>query len=296
MSQLEFGIAAFLQRESLPTRYSQQIHEYFLPFIQGYLAAPTEGVRVLGIHGAQGSGKSTLTAFYQWYLSECCGLSVAAISLDDFYLSPEQREQLAQQVHPLLATRGVPGTHDVALARRTLSALRAGQACSLPRFDKARDRAFPSVEWPQVSGVDVVIFEGWCLGVPPQRDAELRDPINALEHGEDASGNWRRWVNGQLQAVYQPLFAELDYLLMLQAPSFDCVAHWRSEQEKKLMARRANDPNAQFMSAAQIHRFISHYERLTRHAIAVLPAQADACMVLDAQRRVRALHYRETDS
>ena len=104
---------------------------------------------------------------------------------------------------------------------------------------------------------------------------------------------WRRWVNMQLAEVYQPLFAEIDYLLMLQAPSFDCVAHWRTEQEQKLIARRLGDTAAHFMNATEIERFIRHYERLTRHAISVLPRLADAYMVLDAQRRVRALHYRE---
>ena len=37
------------------------------------------------------------------------------LSLDDLYLPKAERLRLARDVHPLLATRGVPGTHDVAL-------------------------------------------------------------------------------------------------------------------------------------------------------------------------------------
>ncbi len=287
------GLDDFLQSESLPAAYARQIADYYLPCLQRWLARRGEAVAVLGIHGAQGSGKSTLAAFYHWYLTRHCQLRVASLSLDDFYLSSAQRRGLAAQQHPLLATRGVPGSHDVALAADTLAALRAGRRCRLPRFDKARDEPRPTNEWPQVDAVDVVIFEGWCLAVPPQTEAELQAPVNALEAAEDSDGRWRSWVNAQLAGAYQQLFADIDYLLMLQAPSFDCVAAWRGEQEQKLARRRAGDASATFMNAEQIQRFISHYERLTRHALSVLPARADARLALDAQRRVTGLFYRQ---
>lgn len=291
MSELT-GIDEFLRSEALPDSYCQQIDQYFLPFIQRLLATQTASPWVLGIHGAQGSGKSTLAAFYQWYLRRHCGKRVACLSLDDFYLSRGERQRLGSQRHPLLATRGVPGTHDLPLALGTLEDLRAGRPTALPRFDKARDDRCEVADWPRVGAVDVVIFEGWCLGVPAQAASELDAPINALEAEEDADGCWRRWVNEQLGGAYQQLFAELDCLLMLQAPSFDCVARWREEQERKLAARRADDASAHFMNAAEILRFVSHYERLTRHALNVLPAQADAVMAMDAQRRIVSLNYR----
>lgn len=287
------GLDDFLQRESLPQSYRRQVEGVFLPFIERLLAQRGDDLKVLGIQGAQGSGKSTLAAFYQWYLTRHHGLNIASVSLDDFYLSSADRRRLAQRRHPLLATRGVPGTHDTPLARTTLAALRAGWPCALPRFDKARDEPLADADWPQVAAADLVVFEGWCLGVPPQAPAELVAPVNALEAEEDADGQWRSWVNGQLAGAYQGLFAEIDYLLMLQAPSFDCVARWRGEQEQKLAQRRGDDRAAQFMNAEQLRRFISHYERLSRHALAVLPALADARMCLDAQREITAVYYRE---
>jgi D-glycerate 3-kinase len=62
---------------------------------------------VLGLSGAQGSGKSTLAARLAAAL-EAEGRSCAILSLDDVYLGPEARADLARRVHPLFAVRGPP--------------------------------------------------------------------------------------------------------------------------------------------------------------------------------------------
>ena len=77
---------------------------------------------VLGICGAQGSGKSTLAEALAERL-ERDGLACAVLSLDDLYLTRAERERLARGVHPLLATRGPPGTHDTSLGIAVLDAL-----------------------------------------------------------------------------------------------------------------------------------------------------------------------------
>src|SRR5690606_5606704 len=124
------------------------------------------------------------------------------ISLDDVYLTHDARQHLAATVHPLLQTRGVPGTHDVDLGVDTMTRLihaGAGDRTPLPRFDKAQDTQMPRNQWPVFEGpADVVIFEGWCVGARPQSDEALATPINALERDEDADGRWRGYVNGKL--------------------------------------------------------------------------------------------------
>jgi D-glycerate 3-kinase len=247
---------------------------------------------VIGINGAQGSGKSTLARALALRLCEAHSLQVATLSIDDFYLTRDQRLELAAQVHPLLRTRGVPGTHDVTgiidtIAR--LKALRAGETLALPRFVKALDDRAPPEHWPLISGpIDLILFEGWCVGTPSQDPAQLDLAVNALERDEDAGGVWRRWVNQQLAGAYAGLFASLDRLIFLQAPDFDCVPQWRRQQE----ADNVRDPAAcvdskAAMTAADLARFIAHYERLSRHALAVLPAQADVVIELDRQRTPR---------
>ena len=82
---------------------------------------------VLALNGAQGTGKSTLARLLKRLLEQVHGLRVAILSLDDLYLTAQERRRRAETIHPLLATRGVPGTHDVRLGIRTIRALREGK-------------------------------------------------------------------------------------------------------------------------------------------------------------------------
>ena len=124
---------------------------------------------VIGISGAQGSGKSTLAAELVAQLQQR-GVKAAAVSLDDYYLSQAQRQHLANQVHPLLKQRGVPGTHNIQQAIRDAKAVLAGQRVALPQFDKASDEPGIALAPQQL---DILLVEGWCLGVAAQTAAEL---------------------------------------------------------------------------------------------------------------------------
>ena len=245
---------------------------------------------VLGLSGLQGSGKSTLARRLA-HEAQARGLHALTLSLDDVYLTRSERLRLASEVHPLLATRGVPGTHDVALLETTLDALANAspqRAVALPRFDKGRDDRAPESDWPRITAPpQLVVLEGWCLGVPPQPEAALAEPINALEREEDGDGRWRRWVNARLVQDYPALWQRIDRLVLLAAPSFEVVERWRNEQEETL--RRAHAPQA--MDADALRRFIAHYERLSRHALASLPARADIVVELDESRTASANRF-----
>ncbi|HET9627869.1 MAG TPA: kinase [Novosphingobium sp.] len=250
------------------------------------MAAVTEARRrspgrrlVLGIAGSQGSGKSMIAENLVARFPQA-----ASLSLDDLYLTRDERDRLAGEVHPLLATRGVPGTHDVALGLHTLDAFRAGQPALLPRFDKGRDERMPQEQWPMLpEGCDLLVFEGWCLGATPQDPVDLEEPVNERELGEDQGGVWRRYVNAQLAGPYQALFEPIDVLVFLAAPSFETVMAWRSEQEQGLRAARPDAPH--LMDADQIRRFIALYERLTRHMLRTMPDQADVVIALNENRQ-----------
>ena len=218
------------------------------------IAARFHGDPILvGLAGAQGSGKSTMAPRLAQRLA-ATGLRTQVLALDDFYLTREERAQLARSVHPLLATRGVPGTHDVALLTGVLDTLVAGQQAAIPVFDKAAD---DRAGWRTIdSTADIILLEGWCIGARPQPERRLVEPINALERDEDANGSWRRWANQRLATDYAALFARLAQCILLRAPSFDVVLRWRTEQERELPFGG--------MSRAAIKRFIDHYERITR--------------------------------
>jgi D-glycerate 3-kinase len=258
---------------------------------------------VVGINGAQGSGKARLFNLLEVVLSEAFGLRVANLSIDDIYLTRAEREKLADTVHPMLATRGVPGTHDVELGLRLLQQLKQtqpGDVVRIPMFDKSTDERMPEESWQEFVGpVDVIVFDGWCIGAAPEPEARLSQPINDLEIEEDSDGSWRRYVNEQLAGPYQTLFDEVDLLICLQVPNMQAVYNWRAAQEVKLSERAAllyedrtpTDP-LRIMGSEEIRRFIAHYERLTRWMIEDIPRRADLTLELNDNHKIAAINIR----
>ncbi len=284
------------QRLGLPGTYLDDLQHHVAPLAAALARrARAAGYPLLiGVNGCQGSGKSTMTQFLSLMLQNGAGLRCAVLSIDDLYLTHAEREKLGAGVHPLLATRGVPGTHDLTLAHETLDALLDAsrtEPFAVPLFDKATDDRAPREQWPVVEEVpDIVVLEGWCVGCPPQAPDAMRDPVNELEANEDADGAWRAYVNEQLAGAYRALFARIDYLLLLAAPDFDCVLRWRGQQEQQLLEeRRASktevDPARALVSSKALHRFVSHFERLTRHQLATLPALAAGVIAINADHR-----------
>ncbi len=259
--------------EALPDSYPAMAERWFLPLAEWLQArqAAQGSPLLVGVNGAQGTGKTTACEVFCLML-EIRGLRHATLSLDDFYLPRAERQRLADAVHPLLQTRGVPGTHEVPLLKQTLDALEMGKAIPVPVFDKAIDDRLPSADWKLAGPADIVLLEGWCVGAAPEPEIALRTPINDLEASEDSSGEWRRYVNEQLVGPYAALYSRLHTLVMLKAPSMERVLEWRQLQEAKLAGRRSG---AGVMSPAQVKRFVEHYERVTRHCLDEMPARAD---------------------
>jgi len=285
-------IPAFLASHGLPPSARAAVERLHAPLADWIAAEQAAHARplVVGLCGAQGSGKSTATLVIA-HLLRGRGLAVASLSLDDLYLTRAERQALAARVHPLLATRGPPGTHDIALGEAVIDGLCRAGATAIPSFDKAVDDRRPGADWPVFEGpADIVLLEGWCVGAVPQPDAALVQPINDLERQEDAEGVWRRYVNDAL-ADYQPLFARLDRLILLEAPSFAVVERWRGEQEAKLRETAAGAAS-RVMTDAELVRFIQHYERLTRRILEEMSARADAVATLDERRDLTGLSFR----
>ncbi|EAQ98332.1 hypothetical protein [Congregibacter litoralis] len=283
----------FLEAHRLQASYLDTARRYFDPLARmlGDRQAQRGASLKVALNGSQGSGKSTLGDYLCAILKEDFGLSAVALSLDDFYLTRAERAVLAENVHPLLQTRGAPGTHDVDLLRRTLDTL--GQPSALPvripRFDKsADDRALPEDYSTCQAPVDVIILEGWCLGARSEASSRLVKPMNALERDEDPSGFWRNYSNEQLRIFYEPFYDELDFWVMLQAPGFDQVLRWRSEQEQKLRDA-VRGQGAGLMDDGALLRFVQHFERCTRQCLRDLPGSVDVLFKMDEDRRIVAV-------
>ncbi|MDH5736836.1 MAG: kinase [Gammaproteobacteria bacterium] len=245
----------------------------------------TEAPRLLAISGAQGTGKTTLARHLQQLLA-LRGYSVARLSLDDFYLPGATRAALSNDIHPLLQTRGVPGTHDLAWLVSALKALKDNRSVMVPQFDKLRDeRMQGSVTLGAPN--HLIILEGWCLGAMPVEDSRLLAPVNQLEAEEDPHGVWRQYVNACMGGKsWQVLHRLFDALLYIQVPNFNQVLDWRWQQEQELAAL----PGAgEAMTKAALHRFVSHFERITLQMQATMMTLADLIFVLDGEHQVEKI-------
>ncbi len=286
-------VESFCQRHRLPETYALDARDYFQPLLEQLclLEGDRQQTLIVGINGAQGTGKSTLGDFLVTGVAEQAGLNAVSLSLDDLYLSKAGRERLAGQIHPLLKIRGVPGTHDLHLAELFFDQLfnQDEPSVQVPRFDKSVDDRQNKELWPWVDKpIDLLVLEGWCVGCLQQPDSALDEPLNALEREEDANGAWRKFVNRSLIEYQLKLWSRLDCLVMLQAPNFEQVYEWRSRQEEKLVQRTGTP--TELSNADAMQRFISHYERLTRWMLQEMPQRADWVFELDQTQRIVRNH------
>ena len=287
-------LETFIQQEGLNDIFRRNVTDYFNAYAHRLAQIAEASARpiIVGLNGAQGSGKSTLSQYLSQMMPMLLGVDCHVLSIDDFYLSKAKRKRLAASVHPLLGIRGVPGTHDVP---RLLDAL-AGfidpgiQSVTVPIFDKLKDDRTKNVQRIQKSArPTVILFEGWCVGVPAQHQLALSVPASSFEFSNDNNGVWRSYVNERLGGDYVDVFKLLDRLSMLKPPCFEAVYDWRVDQEIRLVARRredSSDTSIRGMSVKQVGEFVENFRRLTCHAIEVLPDLADETWELQADRLV----------
>ncbi|KAI0653513.1 P-loop containing nucleoside triphosphate hydrolase protein [Cubamyces menziesii] len=232
---------------------------------------------IVGVQGPQGSGKTYLTSILRDVLQEPPhNLSVAVLSLDDLYLPHGGLVSLAN-THPdnaLLRGRGQPGTHDVPLGTELLNKLKRINSSSdaheleLPSFDKSLydgegDRAPRGhVVRPPI---DVVLFEGWCVGFYPISQAEAgrryAQPVKGLGTDFLQSRGYRLQdvldVNERLKS-YVSWWDLFDAFIQIKPPEghpYDYIYKWRLQQEHNMKARNGGKG----MSDEQVEKFVDRY-------------------------------------
>jgi D-glycerate 3-kinase len=289
-----------LNELKLPLELTSDLEKFYIPICYPIIRQIQDSTnpRVIGICGSQGSGKTTFTELLKTVLETGFGLNVVSFSIDDFYLTREERTHIGKTIHPLLITRGVPGTHDVSLAIQILRKLKRKsrkENVTIPRYNKSIDDRFPEAGWSIYTKIpDVILFEGWCVGATPQAEAELDNPVNDLEKEFDIDKKYRNYVNFTLSTNYKKWFTMIDTLIMLKVPSFEKVFEWRWLQEEKL--RQYSFENgmdaSKIMSQEEIKHFISHFERLTKHMLSEMPSRADIVITIDSDHRMNSMTMR----
>ena len=270
-----------------------QLKKFYLPISEmiNEEYSKSKRVKVIGLTGGQGSGKSTISNILKIILKEGFNLDTVIFSIDDFYKTFKERKLMSKKISPLFLTRGVPGTHDTRMLHSCINNLKKlkFKKTMIPKFDKSTDDRSPKSKWIKVSkNPHVVIFEGWCVGVTPQRKKDLIFPINKLEKEKDKKKFWRSRVNKELIGKYQKIFNFIDKLIFLKVPSFKYVFKWRMLQEKKL---RIISKGSKTMSGNQIKNFIMYYERLTKHMLKTFIYKADSIVKVDKKHKLQSIKF-----
>ncbi len=230
---------------------------------------------IQGILGGQGTGKTTLAAATKLILKHL-GYSSIGISLDDLYKTYNDRKRLQKQ-DPRLIWRGPPGTHDVELGVQLLEQLRQGtsrvEPIFLPRFDKsAYNGAGERTEPEEINHqVDIVLFEGWFVGVRPLDEKAFDMAPPPIITAEDRL--FAQDTNERLKE-YLPLWELLDRLMVLYPVDYRLSKQWRKEAEQKAIASGKSG-----MTDTEIERFVEYFWRCLHPELFITPLISNPSLV-----------------
>ena len=234
----------------LGIKMASQRREIGHPFIQGIL-------------GGQGTGKTTMCGVLQIILHEL-GYKCLNFSLDDLYKTYSERLILQQQ-DPRLIWRGPPGTHDVDLGLDILNKIRqVKEEIAIPRFDKSLHKGIGDRTTPElVHNIDIVLFEGWFVGVQPINPQAFDFPPTPII--TEADKQFARDMNMRLHD-YLPMWQKLDSLIVLYPQDYRLSLMWRKQAEHKMMAK--GKPG---MSNEQIEEFVNYFWRTLHPELFIKP-------------------------
>ncbi|NET54928.1 MAG: glycerate kinase [Symploca sp. SIO2E6] len=221
---------------------------------------------IQGILGGQGTGKTTLGTVLHLILAHL-GCQSISLSIDDIYKTYEERQRL-QQEDPRLLWRGPPGTHDVELGLQLLEQLRQPNQqapIAVPRFDKSAwggigDRRGTEL----VENVDIVLFEGWMVGVRPLNPAVFAQNTPASIQ-TPADRLFAREMNERLQD-YLPLWEYLDRLIVLYPIDYRLSKQWRLQAEQEMIATGKSG-----MSDTQVSQFVEYFWKSLHPELFITP-------------------------
>ena len=250
----------------------------------------------VGLAGGQGTGKTTISSFIKIILTKYFKLKVFRISIDDFYKTRKERVNLSKQVHPMLLTRGVPGTHDVNMMLNFFRKVKSKKLkrLKLPKFNKAIDDRYNKKYWYDIKDKpDVIIFEGWCVGAKSEKNNTLKKTINSMEKIKDQKQIWRKHVNQQLKSKYKNLYSQLNCLIYLKAKNFSLLQKWRLKQEQKLWIRSKKNSNLKIMNKTDVINFMQTYQRITQNMFRNTPKYASIILNLNSKHQIKSAIYKK---
>jgi len=257
----------------------EQVLETLEPRIRKYLKERHERESIspfcLCISGPQGSGKTTWAAALSSLLRNR-GLKSIVVSIDDFYYDHKNlvRVKETDSENGLLRARGQPGTHDEVLAKTFFDSLAVAGTVHIPSFDKSKfngegDRV-PKESWTVVeTPLDVVIFEGWCVGFRALGQGQLLQKWDWAKANESKSDDEcptltvHKHKPEHVEAINQNLKRynetfmnpqKFHFFIHLDAKDLRIIYRWRLEQEHVLWKAKGTG-----MSDEAVKKFVMGY-------------------------------------
>ena len=249
----------------------------------------------VGLAGGQGTGKTTVSSLVKIILEKYFKLKVFKISIDDFYKTRKERNSLSKRIHPMLMTRGVPGTHDINMMLSFFKKTKNKnfKKMILPSFNKAIDDRFSKKYWYKINQKpDVIIFEGWCVGAKAELNKPLKKSINSIEKINDKKLVWRKYVNLQLRNKYKELYSQLNCMVYLKAKNFNMLQKWRLKQERKLRLKTKKVSSHKIMSKKNVINFMQTYQRITENMFKNTPKYASIVINLNSNHQIKSAVYK----
>ena len=250
---------------------------------------------LIGLAGGQGTGKTTTSSILKIILEKYFKLNVFKISIDDFYKTRKERVLLSKKIHSMLLTRGVPGTHDINMMLNFFKKIKSKKfkSLQLPNFNKAIDDRFAKKHWYNIKKrPDVIIFEGWCVGAKPEKNATLNKAINSMEKKKDQKKIWRKYVNQQLKLKYKDLYSQLNCLIYLKAKNFSLLQKWRLKQENKLWLKSKKSSKHKIMNKEDVISFMQTYQRITENMFKKMTKHASILVNLGSDHQIKSIRYK----
>ena len=234
------------------------------------------------ISGPQGSGKTTISKLLKVVIEKIYKKKVMVLSIDDYYLSKKKRIELSKKVHPLLITRGVPGTHNIKKLKDHINQFIENRfPIRTLTFNKLTDDVLKKRRI--IKSADILLLEGWCCGSKPITKKYLHKNINNLEKQLDNKNKWRSYYNSFLKKEYSELFSKFKKKIYIKPPSFIHILEWRYKQEKQ---NALIEKKKIFMSKKELEYFIQHYEKQTKWMIKTMPAEASMVIKIDKNQKI----------
>ena len=181
---------------------------------------------VFGVVGPQGTGKSYFSKELKDFLTYVFKKDTIDVSLDDFYLSYQERKEQGIEL------RGAPGTHNLFQMNKFFTDFISDKKfIQRPIFDKGLfNGQGDRLKDKKITNPQLLIFEGWLIGLQ--------------SIGIDSESD-------KLLRLYEPIWQYIDVLIILKPEDFKYNYQWRKDAEKENKTGQ--------MTEAQLTSFVDHF-------------------------------------